>query len=328
MILVTGAAGFIGSHLVEQLLARGEDVVGLDNLNDFYDISLKEYNLRLIQDKDPREKKFTFIRGDITDLGLLQIMFNEYDFDCVIHLAAMAGVRPSIEDPQYYRQVNIEGTHNLLENCKMHGIKKFIFASSSSVYGNNKKIPFSEDDPVDRPISPYAATKKAGELLCHTYHYLYDMDVLCLRFFTVYGPRQRPDLAIHKFSIYVMNKKSIPFYGDGTTARDYTYIDDVIDGLFKAYNYIMQNEHIFEVINLGNNDPITLNDLINAISEHLEYEVMTEMLPLPKGDVNITYAEISKAKELLNYNPRTNINNGLKKFYDWFYGYYKLSVME
>jgi len=328
MILVTGAAGFIGSHLVEQLLAKGESVVGLDNLNDFYDVILKEYNLRIIKEKDPRDKKFTFIRGDITDMGLLQILFNEYNFNCVIHLAAMAGVRPSIDDPQYYRQVNIEGTHNLLESCMKHGIKKFIFASSSSVYGNNKKIPFSEDDPVDRPISPYAATKKAAELLCHTYHYLFDMDVLCLRFFTVYGPRQRPDLAIHKFSIYVMNKKSIPFYGDGTTARDYTYIDDVIDGVIKAYNYIMKHENVYEVINLGNNDPITLNDLVNAISDHLEYEVMTEMLPLPKGDVTITYADISKAKELLNYNPKTNINTGLKKFFDWFYGYYKLSVME
>jgi len=328
MILVTGAAGFIGSHLVEHLLAKGESVVGLDNLNDFYDLNLKQYNLKLINEKDQRGKKFTFIRGDITDSGLMQIMFNEYDFECVIHLAAMAGVRPSIEDPLYYRQVNIEGTHNLLESCKKHGIKKFIFASSSSVYGNNQKIPFSEDDPVDRPISPYAATKKAGELLCHTYHYLYDMDVLCLRFFTVYGPRQRPDLAIHTFSIFVMNKKSIPFYGDGTTARDYTYIDDVIDGVIKAYNYIMQHENVYEVINLGNNDPITLNDLVNAISEHLEYEVMTEMLPLPKGDVTITYADISKAKEMLHYNPKTNINNGLRKFFDWFYEYYKLSVME
>ncbi len=328
MILVTGAAGFIGSHVVEQLLAKGERVVGLDNLNDFYDVTLKEYNLRLIQEKDPKDKKFTFIRGDITDLGLLEIMFSEYNFDCVIHFAAMAGVRPSIEDPQYYRQVNIEGTHNLLESCRMHGIKKFIFASSSSVYGNNKKIPFSEEDQVDRPISPYAATKKAGELLCHTYHYLYDMDVLCLRFFTVYGPRQRPDLAIHKFSIFVMNKKSIPFYGDGSTARDYTYIDDIVDGVLKAYHFIMQHEKVYEIINLGNNDPITLNDLVNAISDHLEYEVMTEMLPLPKGDVNITYADISKAKELLNYNPKTNIDNGLKKFFDWFYGYYKLSVME
>lgn len=328
MILVTGAAGFIGSHLVEQLLSKGEVVIGLDNINDFYDVALKQHNLKHINERPQAEKNFTFIRGDITDLALLQILFNEYDINSVIHLAAMAGVRPSIENAPYYQKVNIEGTLNLLECCKDHSIKKFIFASSSSVYGNNEKIPFSENDPVDNPISPYAATKKAGELLCHTYHYLYDMDIVCLRFFTVYGPRQRPDLAIHKFSQYIIHKKSIPFYGDGSTSRDYTYIDDIIDGVMKAFAWLKKNKGVFEIINLGNNEPVTLEELVKEISENFEYEILTNKQLLPKGDVQRTYADISKAQKMLNYKPKTNIKNGLKKFYEWFNSYYKLNLME
>jgi len=328
MILVTGVAGFIGSYLVEQLLCKGEVVIGLDNISDFYDVALKNYNLKLINENSHAEKNFTFIRGDITEISLLQILFNEYDIDNVIHLAAMAGVRPSIENAPYYQKVNIEGTQNLLECCKEHDVKKFIFASSSSVYGNNEKVPFSEDDPVDKPISPYAATKKAGELLCHTYHYLYDMDIACLRFFTVYGPRQRPDLAIHKFSQYIINKKAIPFFGDGTTSRDYTYIDDIIDGVMKAFAWLKKNEGVFEIINLGNNEPVTLEELVKEIAENFEYEMLIDKQPIPKGDVQRTYADISKAKKLLNYNPKTNLKNGLKKFYEWFNSYYKLNLME
>ncbi|MBN2018163.1 MAG: GDP-mannose 4,6-dehydratase [Candidatus Cloacimonetes bacterium] len=328
MILITGAAGFIGSHLVEQLLTKGEEIIGLDSISDFYDIALKSHNLKLIDEHPHAEKKFTFLRGDITDLALLEILFNEYEIDCVIHLAAMAGVRPSIENAPYYQKVNVEGTHNLLECCKDHDVKKFIFASSSSVYGNNEKVPFSEDDPVDKPISPYAATKKAGELLCHTYHYLYDMDILCLRFFTVYGPRQRPDLAIHKFSQYIINKKAIPFYGDGSTSRDYTYIDDIIDGVVKALNWLMKNKGVYEIVNLGNNEPITLDELVKAISENFEFEVLIDKQPIPKGDVVRTYADISKAQKLFNFKPKTNIGCGLKKFYEWFNSYYKLNLME
>ena len=328
MILVTGAAGFIGSHLVEQLLSKGSDVIGLDNINDFYDVALKHHNLKILNDHPHAEKKFTFIRGDITNLGLLQILFNEYEIDYVIHLAAMAGVRPSIENAPYYQKVNVEGTENLLECCKEHGIKKFIFASSSSVYGNNEKVPFSEDDSVDRPISPYAATKKAGELLCYVYHYLYDMDIVCLRFFTVYGPRQRPDLAIHKFSQYIVNKKAIPFFGDGSTSRDYTYVDDIIDGVMKTFAWLKKHQNVYEIINLGNNKPLTLDELVKEISNNFDYEVLIDKQPLPKGDVQRTYADISKAQELLKFKPKTNIKDGLKKFYEWFNSYYKLNLME
>ncbi len=322
MILITGAAGFIGSHLAEKLLEAGEKIVGVDNLCDFYEIKLKEHNLDLIK-KRANGNNFVFIKEDIRNLAAMKKIFESYHINCIFHIAAMAGVRPSIKNPILYQQVNVQGTQNLLECCKKYEVKKFIFASSSSVYGNNKKIPFSEQDNVDQPISPYAATKKAGELLCYTYHDLYDVDMLCLRFFTVYGPRQRPDLAIHKFARLMEKHETIPFYGDGTTARDYTFIDDITDGLEKSLNWIRKNENIYEIINLGNNKPVKLKKLVDLISNHFNYAIKIKKLPIPKGDVFITYADISKAEKIFDYDPKTGIELGLNKFFRWFNSYYK-----
>lgn len=322
MILITGAAGFIGSHLCERLLISGYKIIGLDNLCDFYDIKLKRYNLELINAKSQRDN-FIFIQDDILNVKSLESIFEKYKIDSIIHLAAMAGVRPSIENPILYQGVNVQGTQNILECCKKFGIKKLIFASSSSIYGNNKKIPFSEEDKVDNPISPYAATKKAGELFCHTYHYLYDIDVACLRFFTVYGQRQRPDLAIHKFAKLISEGEKVPFYGNGTTARDYTFIDDITDGIEKCLDWLNSNENVFEIFNLGNNKPIELKELISLISQYLNTEIEIEKLPVPKGDVMLTYADITKANKYFGYNPKTAINGGLEKFFDWFDSYYK-----
>lgn len=322
MILITGAAGFIGSHLVESLLSHREQIIGLDNLCDFYEISLKKYNLNLIKNHS-NSKLFTFIKKDITDLESLENVFEEYSFDTVIHFAAMAGVRPSIERPLYYQKVNIQGTQNLLECCKKYSIKKFIFASSSSIYGNNKKLPFSEEDFVDNPISPYAATKKSCELICYTYHYLYEIDLICLRFFTVYGPRQRPDLAIHKFFRLIAKHKPIPFYGDGTAARDYTFIDDIIDGVIKSYKWLLKNKKVYEIFNLGNSHPVSLKTLVELISPFFDNNIEINKLPLPQGDVNITYADISKAQKYFDYQPKTDIKEGLDKFFKWFSSYYK-----
>lgn len=321
MILITGAAGFIGSHLTEKLLDSGEEIVGIDNLCDFYDIELKKYNLEIIK-KNENADKFIFIEEDIRNLNGLETIFNNFPIDTIIHLAAMAGVRPSIEDPILYQEVNVRGTQNLLECSKKNNVKKFIFASSSSVYGNNKKIPFAETDNVDHPISPYAATKKAGELLCYTYHEIYDIDMICLRFFTVYGPRQRPDLAIHKFARMVNQKKPIPFYGDGTTARDYTFINDIVDGLKKSLKWIRENTNIYEIINLGNNEPVKLSRLVEVISNHFNYEIVINRQPIPKGDVMITFADISKARNLFGYDPKTSIESGLDEFFKWFHSYY------
>ena len=321
MILITGAAGFIGSHLCEKLLINGNEIIGLDNLCDFYDIKLKKYNLKLI-DENSKNNNFIFIKNDILNVALLESIFKKYEISCIIHLAAMAGVRPSIENPVLYQNVNVQGTQNILECCQKFGVNKLIFASSSSIYGNNKKIPFSEEDKVDNPISPYAATKKAGELFCHTYHYLYNIDITCLRFFTVYGPRQRPDLAIHKFAKLISEGEKIPFYGNGTTARDYTYINDITDGVEKCLSWLQSNENIFEIFNLGNNKPIELKKLVSLISKYFDTEIEIEKFPVPKGDVMLTYADITKANKYFDYNPKTDINEGLENFFDWFDPYY------
>ncbi len=309
-ILITGGAGFIGSHLSETLLKQGHFIVCLDNFNDYYDPKIKRRNIQEILSK----KNYKLIEGDILDLSLLREIFRKYNIDVIIHLAARAGVRPSIKEPLLYQKVNVEGTTNLLEMAKDFKIKKFIFGSSSSVYGKNKKIPFSEDDPVDHPISPYAATKKAGELICYTYHHLYNLPVSCLRFFTVYGPRQRPDMAIHKFTRLIFYGENVPMFGQGDTRRDYTYITDIIDGICKA----MEHCHSYHIYNLGESKTIELRQLINLIAETLGKKPKIQVLPMQPGDVPITYADISRAKQEIGYNPQVNIEAGIQKFVEWF----------
>jgi len=305
--LVTGAAGFIGSHLCERLLDEGLSVVGIDNFDDFYDPQIKRDNIsNCLKNKD-----FQLIEADIRDRAAMDKAAGGVEI--IVHLAAKAGVRASIAEPLLYSDVNINGTMFLLEAANKHKVGKFIFASSSSVYGNNEKVPFSEDDNVDFPISPYAATKKACELICHTYHHLYGIDITCLRFFTVYGPRQRPDLAIHKFSKLIEQDKPIPVYGDGSMMRDFTYIDDIIEGTVAAMN----NCEGFNIYNLGESRPITVNDLIAAIEKALGKKAIRKYIPLQPGDVNRTYADITKAARELGYNPSTPIPDGLAKFAAW-----------
>jgi len=306
--LVTGAAGFIGSHLSERLLQNGWAVVGIDNFDDFYDPGIKRNNI----EKCLKDDNFRLVEADIRDNAAMNKVIGE-DFDVIVHLAAKAGVRPSIEQPLLYADVNINGTMVLLEAAKKKKIKKFIFASSSSVYGNNKKVPFSEDDNVDFPISPYAATKKAGELICHTYHHLWDMSISCLRFFTVYGPRQRPDLAIHKFAALIEQGKPIPVFGDGSMMRDFTYIDDIIDGIVAA----MEKCDGFTIYNLGESQPITVNDLIDEIENALGKKAIREYMPRQPGDVERTFADVTKAANDLGYRPSTSLQDGLKKFTAW-----------
>ncbi len=309
-ILITGGAGFIGSHLVERLLKMGEEVVCLDNFNDFYDPQIKRNNIR-VSLENPR---FNLAEGDIRDLDFLDNLFGTHRFDMVIHLAAMAGVRPSIEQPQLYNEVNVMGTTNLLEQCKLKSIKKFIFGSSSSVYGINSKVPFSEEDRVEQAISPYGATKLAGEVICHTYHHLYGISVVSLRFFTVYGPRQRPEMAIHKFIRLISSGEEVPMYGDGSSCRDYTYVDDIIDGIVASVSLDCR----FEIINLGNSRTIKLKDLISLMEKQLGKRAKIKPLPNQPGDVPITYADISKARRLLNYHPNFPIEKGLAKMVDWY----------
>ena len=306
--LITGVAGFIGSHLSERLLQSGWTIVGIDNFDDFYDPDIKRGNI----EKCLKDDDFRLIEADIRDNSAMNKIIDE-GFDIIIHLAAKAGVRPSIEQPLLYADVNINGTMVLLEAAKKHKIGKFIFASSSSVYGNNKKVPFSEDDNVDFPISPYAATKKAGELICHTYHHLWSMSISCLRFFTVYGPRQRPDLAIHKFAALIKQDKPIPVFGDGSMMRDFTYIDDIIDGTVAA----MEKCDGFHIYNLGESQPITVNDLIDEIEKALGKKAIREYKPRQPGDVERTFADVTKAVNDLGYKPTTSIQDGLRKFTAW-----------
>ncbi|MBU1205970.1 MAG: GDP-mannose 4,6-dehydratase [Proteobacteria bacterium] len=308
--LVTGGGGFIGSHLVERMLAEGNRVIGLDNFDNFYDPALKRRNLtRALQNP-----KFRLVEGDLRDEGILEKVFREEKIEIVAHLAARAGVRPSIQNPLLYADVNIRGTLNLLEACKKHGVRRLVFASSSSVYGNNPKVPFAEEDPVDNPISPYAATKKAGELICHTYHHLYEIDVACLRYFTVYGPRQRPEMAIHQFTRLIHQGKKVALFGDGSSRRDYTYIDDAIAGTMGA----LIKEHGYEIYNIGESQTISLAELIQAIEQRVGKRARVEYLPAQPGDVERTYADIRKASERLDYRPQTKIQEGLDRFLRWY----------
>ncbi|MFC1677397.1 GDP-mannose 4,6-dehydratase [Planctomycetota bacterium] len=307
-ILITGSAGFIGSHLTQRLLSNSHTVVGLDNFDKFYDPKIKRQNIEPCL----TNRNFTLIEADIRDADTIEKITSD-KFDVIVHLAARAGVRPSIAQPALYADVNIKGTVALLEAAKKNNITKFIFASSSSVYGNNKKVPFAEDDNVDFPISPYAATKKACELICHTYHHLYNIDMTCLRFFTVYGPRQRPDLAIHKFARLIEQDKPIPVYGDGSMMRDFTYIDDIIDGVIAAIDKCKG----YNIYNLGESRPISVIDLIAEIEKAIGKKAVKDFQPLQPGDVKQTYADVTKAVNELGYKPNTTIQAGLKKFADW-----------
>ena len=308
-IFVTGGAGFIGSNLVDRLLALGHTVVAFDNFDTFYSEKTKRENI-VDALKSPN---YTLVEGNILDKEKLYEILKETLPDVVVHLAAKGGVRPSIENPEAYYETNVTGTLNLLQCMRKASLKKIIFASSSSVYGNNSKVPFSETDNVDNPISPYAASKKAGELLCHTYHHLYGFDIFCLRFFTVYGPRQRPDLAIHKFFNAILNNKPITIYGDGTTGRDYTYIDDITDGIISAIDKLKG----YEIINLGGSQSILLKDLIKLIETATAKTALIKADEIQQGDVTITFADIDKAGKLLGYKPKIGITEGIKLYNEW-----------
>jgi len=307
--LITGGAGFIGSHIVNKLLSSGEEVIIIDNFNSYYNPDIKWKNISNAQ-KNPDFKLF---EGDILDKELLNEIFSSFNIDVLIHMAAQAGVRGSIKNPELYTKVNVLGTLNLLEMCKKYKIKKMIFGSSSSIYGNGS-VPCSENNKVDEPISPYAATKKAGELLCYNYHHLYKIPIICLRLFTVYGPRQRPEMAIHKFTRIINNNESIPIYGDGSSSRDYTYITDILDGIKSTIN----KDFGFEIINLGSSNPIKLLDLVDLIQEKMSKKANLNFLPSQSGDVERTYADISKANKLLGYSPKISIKDGIEKFVKWY----------
>ena len=311
-ILVTGGAGFIGSHLVDRLLATSDNVVTVvDDFNDFYSPDIKRANVA----GHLNNERYTLVEADIRDRQALDGVFDKQQFDCIVHLAARAGVRPSLAEPELYAETNVNGTLNLLELARSTGVNQFVFGSSSSVYGINAKVPFSEDDPIRQPISPYAATKAAGELLCHTYTHLYGLRCVCLRFFTVYGARQRPDLAIHKFARLMTDGKPIPVFGDGSTRRDYTYIDDIISGVMAA---IVYDESNYEVFNLGESETVELRELISVLEKTLGCEAMIDRQPPQPGDVPQTFADVTKARQLLGYNPQTNIEEGIKRFVEWF----------
>ena len=309
-ILITGGAGFIGSHLSEKIIKMGHRVICVDNFNDYYDPLIKEDNLKdIISDK-----RFSLFRIDILDSEKISEVFASQNIDMVIHLAARAGVRPSLANALLYEEVNVQGTINLLEQCRENKIDRFIFASSSSVYGGNTKTPFSEKDSVDLPVSPYAATKKSGELICYTYHHLYNISVFAFRFFTVYGPRQRPEMAIHKFTGDILDGKQIEVFGDGTSSRDYTYIDDIINGITGSLE-ILQG---YEILNLGNSKPVKLMSLIKLIEKETHKSTDIRYSDDQPGDVFTTYADISKAEKFINYHPHTSIEMGIKKFVEWY----------
>ncbi|MGL5821541.1 MAG: SDR family NAD(P)-dependent oxidoreductase [Sarcina sp.] len=320
-ILVTGGAGFIGSSLIDRLLSEGNKVSTIDNFNNFYDPKIKRNNIVEIKNNiianKIEENMFTLYEGDFRDKKFLENIFNSEKFDYIVHLAGMAGVRPSIEQPELYYDVNVTGTLNIMEEAKKHNIDKIVFASSSSVYGNNEKVPFAEDDIVDRPISPYAATKKAGELMCHTYSHLYGMTIACLRFFTVYGPRQRPDLAINKFASLIEKGESIPFFGDGSTSRDYTYIDDIVDGIIKTIEWTSKNTGKYDVFNLGGDKTVSLNEMVETIEKHMNKKAIINMLPMQPGDVRRTCADLAHSTEILKYSPKITFDEGIKKFLNW-----------
>jgi UDP-glucuronate 4-epimerase len=308
-ILVTGGAGFIGSHLVEKLLSLGHAAAILDDFNDFYDPQIKRQNIAAVA------KDVAIHHLDLRDSGAVRNLFHREKFEAIAHLAARAGVRPSIQNPQLYYDTNVDGTLHLLDAARVTGVERFIFASSSSVYGNSKTVPFSEDRQLIQTLSPYGATKIAGESLCSTYSHLYGMRVVALRYFTVYGPRQRPDLAIHQFTRRIHAGKPIDQFGDGTTRRDYTYIDDIIQGTMAALKY---DGPMFDIFNLGENETIQLRDLIAGIENALGEKAKINRLPEQPGDMPVTYADISKARKLLGYNPSTRLSDGLPRFIEWF----------
>ncbi|WP_103327347.1 GDP-mannose 4,6-dehydratase [Bacteroidetes bacterium endosymbiont of Geopemphigus sp.] len=338
-ILVTGGSGFIGSHLCKALLEKGHYVINIDNFDDFYNYQIKIKNTlyslsseEILFDKEDDKssalkklssgiegfKNYSLYICDICDSKAVEKIFKVRSIEVIIHLAALAGVRPSIDRPLEYEKVNVRGTTKLLEFSKKYGIKKFICASSSSVYGNNKKFPFSEDDSVDQTVSPYAATKKSCELIAHVYHHLYAIDMIILRFFTVYGPGQRPDLAIHKFTILMSFGEKIPFFGNGSTSRDYTYIDDITEGILNSLDYVTQRTGVYEILNLGNHQNVSLKEMVKTLESALSIKANLQLFPLPAGDVEKTCADISKAKKMIKYFPKTGFREGIDNFVEWF----------
>ncbi len=315
-VLVTGGAGFIGSHVCDALLKKEIKVICLDNFNNYYSPKRKKKNIN----HNLSNNNFNLIKADITNYNTLKKIFIKYSPEKVVHLAARAGVRPSIENPFIYQDTNIKGTLNLLELSRQFKIKNFVFGSSSSVYGKNNKVPFSEEDNTDNSISPYAATKKAGEVLCYTYSHLYNMNISCLRFFTVYGPRGRPDMAPYLFTKNIMEEKPIKMFGDGSSKRDYTYVGDIVSGILSA----LEKNYRYEIINIGNSKSVALKDLIKTIEEITGKKAKIIREEMPKGDVPLTYADIKKAKKILGYSPSTSINKGIKEFIIW----YKKEVMK
>ena len=306
-ILVTGGAGFIGSHASERLIERGDQVVVLDNFNDFYDPAIKRENVRDLQAE--------VVEGDIRDQSLIERLFRTREFDVVLHLAAMAGVRRSLLDPLHYIDVNVRGTQILLDAMRKHEGARMVFASSSSVYGTNERVPFREDDDIHQPVSPYATTKRAGELLCYTHHHLYGAPITCLRFFTAYGPRQRPEMAIHSFVRNVLEDRPIPFFGDGSSRRDYTYIDDIVDGVLRA----VDRPRGYALYNLGESRTSSLSELVELIGEVTGKQPRLDEKPMQPGDVPVTYADVSRAKAELGYLPRTELREGLERFLAWYH---------
>jgi UDP-glucuronate 4-epimerase len=309
-VLITGGAGFIAFHLASALLKNGNEVHLLDNFNDFYDPEIKRRNVRDLESAS----RIPLHVVDIIDRGNLEKVFENSRPDAVVHLAAWAGVRPSLEKPALYASVNVTGTVHLLDLAKEYSTKCFIFGSSSSVYGGSRSVPFTEEDPVDRPVSPYAATKRAGELLCHTYAHNYSMNITCLRFFTVYGPRQRPEMAIHKFARLMLKGEEVPIFGKGDSQRDYTYVEDIVDGVLRA---ISLNPR-FEIFNLGESQTVPLLDIVKHLEDSLGIKARLRFLPVQPGDMDITYADITRARRVLGYNPRTPFKDGIQLFADWF----------
>lgn len=309
-ILLTGGAGFIGSNVARQLIQQGHKVVCLDNLDPYYATEIKWKNVQ----QTLGDPGYFFHEGDIRDSELIDTLFQTYGFDAVIHLAARAGVRPSVQNPGLYYDVNVNGTLTLLQAMQRHGVSKMVFASSSSVYGDSPQVPFVESDTADRPLSPYAASKRAAELLCHSFHHLYGMDIFCLRFFTVYGPQQRPEMAISQFTDHILNDQPIPVFGDGSTARDYTYVDDIVNGIILS----LENLSGYDVLNIGGSDPISLANLIQLIEQAVGKPARIDRLPMQPGDVQQTYASIEKAAQRISYQPSVRIEDGIRRFVEWY----------